>query len=172
MNVRDALRTRTSPAHDALDSRMSPLDLSTSAGLRTFLTISAAGWSLLSSVGPAATALSEMREALSADLRAMGEGAPSVPAVRPARHPLAGAYLVLGSRLGLALLARRFPAAPARRYVGLPPRGADWRALCATLSAMPADSAEGYAVVADACAHFEDWSGIAASCMGEVADVA
>ena len=171
MSLRDALREGTRGAHDALDARMSALDLDISSDLRVFLEISASGWAGIGPVGMAQGTLDEMRAALALDLTALG-GAPAMPAAHPVRHPLAGAYLVLGSRLGLGLLARRFAAARPRAYLGLAPCGPLWRALCAELAAMPAEGAEARAVIGDAAAHFETWTGLAAMRLEEVADVA
>ena len=71
-------------------------------------------------------------------------------------HPIASDYVLLGSRLGLQVLRRRWQASPypsvlaAAAYISLPPVSRQWKALCHLLAAKPAEGCEADRVVADA----------------------
>ncbi|MEI4486176.1 hypothetical protein V8J36_08225 [Frigidibacter sp. MR17.14] len=162
-SLRERLRLDTRAAHDALDERLGTLDLQTPEHLAAFLAVQAEGFAVLrdglSADAPEAALLDEMLAALATDLgHAPRAAVPAAPL-----DPLAVRYIALGSRLGTRVMAGRGGAAlAASRYFALPPRGEDWKALVATLSAHPAGGPAADRIVRDAAACFDIFSAAAA----------
>lgn len=136
--TRERLRTETRDQHDRLDAAFSGLDLDRPGGLAVFLAAQDAALSALTCEAgpdrPAAEALlAEMRGALSADLGTLGAGRPVLPPPLTA-DATAVLYILLGSRLGTQVIARRWreaaqgSARQAGRYLTLDPRKDAWRA--------------------------------------------
>lgn len=104
-----------------------------------------------------------MITALQADRRALGDDAPLPPlaalAVTP--HPVAVAYILLGSRLGTQVLRRDWAQSAdtqvqgAGRYFALPPLTAEWRRLVADLDARPVLGPDAQQILSDAEAIFD-----------------
>lgn len=152
---RALLRAATLTAHEQVDARFSRFDLTTLAGYRVFLS---AHWSVLPaleatlSLAGAATLLSDWplrlrASALAADLAAVGKIAVPAdnidpePITRPAM--LGMLYVLEGSRLGGAVLARRVAASPdarcreATRYLRHGERRRFWPSFVAMFDALP-----------------------------------
>ncbi|NVO29209.1 biliverdin-producing heme oxygenase [Donghicola sp. C2-DW-16] len=145
-NLLARLRADTRGAHEALDQAFAPFQADPAAHLRSFLAAQMAGLTALSSSArlPHNTAslslLSEMLDRLAQDCQQM---AIPVPVVRPRSglHPLAVAYLVIGSRLGTEVLRRTLVASGTERiplYFAPQDYKAAWQGLCAELSAQSA----------------------------------
>lgn len=158
--LRDRLRADTRAAHDALDRGFERFDLATREGLGGFLAAHGAALGALRSTPGKGSEQAEAlrRDAVAAvegDLQSLGRQAG--PAVAgPGLHPSAVLYVLLGSRLGLRVLERRWAAsvdprvAGAGRLFGLAGRVAEWRRFCEEAGAESGEGPEADRVVADA----------------------
>jgi heme oxygenase len=133
------LRAATRAAHDRVDALFGDLNLGRAADYRHFLTAQAAAFlpveAALDAQGVAASfpGWGERRRAdlLRADLDALGLAVPPpLPAPSlPSRAAVAGAaYVLEGSRLGGAMLARRVPAGVPRLFLGAAAPPGHWGA--------------------------------------------
>lgn len=109
------LRAATADAHQGLNSRFSSLPLDQEDGYRRFLIGHAIGWAAL---GPELRDLAatvpdvdapDYQAMLAADLADMGVDAAALPQVRAAASecPAAVAYVLAGSRMGIAMIRRQ-----------------------------------------------------------------
>lgn len=100
--------------------------------------------------------LPQMIAALEGDLGPAASGLPEIALPRPL-DTLAVAYLVLGSRLGTEVLARRVSSLnrPLPEYFRQPVPGAAWRMFRDRLDAMASDDAQASRIAADAALGFE-----------------
>ena len=164
-DLRRSLRKGTRAGHDRLDAALGALDLTQPSGLTTFLAAHAFG---LHGVLPAAgtfvetelgATMPDLAALVARDLAGLGVdiaprlagdmGLDALPDLDASAGAGAGmAYVVMGSRLGMAVLRRRgywrSPALPACRYIEdtsvspLWPRLLDWLACAGSGVAEPA----------------------------------
>lgn len=147
--------------HDRTDGLFSALDLTDLYDFRRFLQAHAAVYAGLSeALGATAPAgLDHSLAALRADLKTSGASAPTAAGLTGCDR-LAAEYILRGSRLGLAVLRRRWLDAThpqvraAHRFVSQPVDGSGWRRFCAGLGQRPATGCEADRAVADAEALF------------------
>lgn len=104
-----------------------------------------------------------MCTAIAADLDTLGANSP--PALAPHKaDATAVLYVLLGSRMGTQVLARRWSltaddeARGAGRYLGLDPRKDCWRALCLRLAGRPAYGAAADAMISQVALIFDLYS--------------
>lgn len=158
--LRDRLREDTRAAHDALDRGFARFDLATREGLGGFLAAHRSALAaLLSAPGEGADQAEALRReavtAVEGDLQSLGQEAGRDVAPL-SLDPRAVLYVLLGSRLGLRVLEKRWAeagdplVAAAGRLFGLPGQGAAWRRFCAEASAASGKGAEADRVVTDA----------------------
>jgi len=146
-----ALRAATASDHGEVDSAYGGFDLADRAGYAAFLTAHAralpAVEAALARTGEAG--FRSRTPLLAVDLKALGLDMPDpLPLAGPA-GPAARAgmlYVIEGSRLGGALLARQVPADFPSSYLSATHLPGEWRALLARLDAM----AEGEGWLAEA----------------------
>lgn len=156
------LRDQTGAAHDALDQMFAPFQSDPATHLNHFLAVQLAGFSTLLAACPECDApvAAMLRKAKSALAQDVADRACYVPQLPPpyGLHPLAVAYLSIGSRLGTEVLRRRLTdagIAPMPLYFTPEPYQTDWRQLCATLRAAPADDVLADLVVQDVLTGFK-----------------
>lgn len=159
-NLRDRLRSSTARQHEAVDRAFSRLDLHDPAALsdlfRALRTAIGAVRCLPGAQAAEALALrDEAIEALDADLRHLG--APRSSPLSPVElHATAVLYVLLGSRMGMGVLRRRWSTATdpvargAGRSFGLAAQTPAWRRFCEATSGRPADGPEADAILHDA----------------------
>lgn len=140
------LRTESFASHEALDHSFAPFQSDPAAHLRPFLAAQMAGLTALSSSArlphhaDVLPLLSEMLDRLEQDCRHLTI---SVPVVRCSKrlHPLAVAYLVIGSRLGTEVLRRKLVTSGVQSvplYFAPQDYKLAWQGLCAELTSLPA----------------------------------
>ena len=174
MNVRDALKRATREVHEQLDASLSDYRLDDLDSYRKFLIAQAAAFlpveRALTQAGAAAL-LPDWTETLRSprlvdDLTALG--AIAIPEVAPPAYSdeaslLGGLYVLEGSRMGAAVLARQVPADFPHQFLSVRPPAGHWAALIATLerklySSVELDIAKAAAQRTFAC--FEQAAGI------------
>ncbi|SDE61233.1 hypothetical protein [Limimaricola pyoseonensis] len=163
MPLRRRLKSDLAPVHDRLDALFSGFDLRDPDDLGGFLAAHRLAFAAIRPAPGGATGgalLDRMTAALDADLAALGRApGPALPLLE-LREPLAQDYVLLGSRLGTQVLARRWAegrdprARTAGRYLSLPPMAAEWRGFCEMADRLPGDDARAAAVLAEAAALF------------------
>lgn len=134
MSARAALRSATAAKHEAVDAAFGRFDLTDRASYGRFLTAHARALPAVEAALEACDAIpafAPRTDALQADLAALGLPMPDPLPLAPPENEAAafGAlYVIEGSRLGGAMLARQVPAALPRAYLSAvhPPGG--WRA--------------------------------------------
>lgn len=158
LSLRDHLKRATSANHDRVDSLFSTLDLTTVRGLGHFLAAHRSGFaamrpSLVASSGLVDTAmLDEMIDAVDADLRGLSREAQPLT-IAPVTSDAVD-HIILGSRLGTAVLRRQWDAATdplvksASAYFSLPGAGSLWRQHTERLHARPLED-EGSALLVE-----------------------
>ncbi len=99
--------------------------------------------------------LRQMASRLACDLKVLGaEAGPEVPSLTPAPHPLACLYVAAGSRMGTAVLSRKWQSTTdpcvrnANQYFSAPPVQGEWQSVCNALSKHSANGPEADAVIA------------------------
>lgn len=136
--ARAALRAATRAEHERLDALFAGFDLADPASYRAFLTAHAMALPSVEAAldaGGFANALPDWPErrrggALAADLAALGVPPPSPLTAPPLATPAArwgAAYVLEGSRLGGAFLARQVAAGLPLTYLGTPQPPGRWR---------------------------------------------
>lgn len=164
--MRQLLRHATASSHEALDQRFGSLDLTDRDDYARFLGAHFIGIAALAPTVRAfaadalGVAMPDYPALLADDLDALGVPAARLPRVivPPALEPAAVAYVVAGSRLGIAGLSR-LPSwgsrhAVARAYMEDVEGLHLWRALLGWMAARPLAPAAGEALVASAEAAF------------------
>ena len=138
ISLRDRLRQETTEDHDRVDALFGTLDLKAPHPLGQFLAAHRAGFAAMHNAMPDETGfvgrdmLSEMIAAIDTDLTVLNTPAP-VLATAPFSFEALD-HIVLGSRLGTAVLKREWSASNdplvtrASHYFSLPGRGDLWRA--------------------------------------------
>ena len=139
MSARTALRTATAKKHDAVDAAFGHFDLTDPAAYGRFLTAHARALPAVEKALEACDtipAFAPRTEALAADLAALGLAMPEPLPLAPPENEAAafGAlYVIEGSRLGGAMLAKQVPDGLPHAYLSaIHPPGA-WRAFGETL---------------------------------------
>lgn len=160
-----ALRAATQGAHDHVDAAFGRFDLTRRAGYRALLTAHARALPAAEArmrALPFAATLEPRLPLLAADLADLGLAMPP-PLALGGDEGAAGAwgvlYVVEGSRLGGALLARSVPAGLPARYLNAAHPPGQWRAIRAAIDAADADRA---AMLAAALACFDLYARAAA----------
>ncbi len=155
-SLRDRLRRDSRAEHARVDAAVGALDLGQAGDLGRFL---AAHHAAFRAIAPAARGTSrglvaDLAARLEADLTVLGRAAlPAAPQM--ACDPVAVDYVVLGSRLGTAVLRRRWAAAAggraagAGRYLTAPGQGAAWRTFCAAQASRPGTGPAAERIVGD-----------------------
>nr|AGU09946.1 hypothetical protein [uncultured organism] len=146
-SVRGALRTATADNHERLDAMFGKFDLADPAAYRSFLRAHARALlpieELIAAAGRPDGWLPRS-PLLLADLAAIGEAGPSPMPILPPNAPgLWGMrYVVEGSRLGGALLARSVGSGLPAAYLGARHGAGEWRAFLDTLERAGQDGDE------------------------------
>ncbi|WP_156678954.1 biliverdin-producing heme oxygenase [Sphingomonas profundi] len=140
MSLRTELRTATAGDHERLDATFATFDLADAAAYRAFLRAHARALAPIEQAiaGSGATAGWRPRAPLLADdLAALGTPPPPpLPLDRPDEAALWGMrYVVEGSRLGGALLARQVGAGLPAAYLGAQHAKGEWRGFLDALEA-------------------------------------
>lgn len=155
------LRAATASDHDAVDAGFGRYDLSDAGDYRAFLIAHAKALPAVEAWLEGIAGLAPVRsrrDALSADLAALGEAMPAPMTFDVAPSAAAGwgaMYVVEGSRLGGIMLSRSVPEGLPSAYLGAKHLSGEWRALLAAIDAQPADEAWIAEAVAGAKAAFE-----------------
>lgn len=136
-----ALRTATGRAHEEVDAAFGAFRLDDKASYAAFLTAHARALPAVEAAldgYPGLPAFSPRVPALAADLAALGRPMPAPMALPTPASPAEAwgmLYVIEGSRLGGAMLARRVAAGLPKAYLAAAhPRGG-WRSLLAALDA-------------------------------------
>ena len=156
-----ALRSLTQPLHDRVDAAFGGRSLADPAGYRRFLHAHALALPAAEAVMAGAAGLPAWRPRtplLAADLADLGGAVPaSLPFAPPVGEAAAWGvfYVVEGSRLGGAMLARQVPAGLPQRYLTAAHLAGEWRtqrgAIDAASEAGGTGWAEAAAAGAEAC---------------------
>ena len=174
MKVRDALKIATRDVHERLDASLSGYLLDDRDSYAAFLTAQAAAFlpveRALTDAGAAAL-LPDWTQTLRSprlldDLSDLG--ITTIPEVEPPSYDneaalLGGIYVLEGSRMGAAVLARAVPAAFPHQFLSVRPPAGHWAAIIATLerklySSVQLHNAKAAALRTFAC--FEQAAGI------------
>jgi heme oxygenase len=121
------LRETTRPEHEALDARLSLLDLTSLPSYRTFLTVHYAALRSLAAAWRREDRLEfgELMDRLRADLAAIGPAVDEriipLAAAASSGHRLGVSYVIRGSRLGSKMLSRRVPPHLSHSYLSHEP---------------------------------------------------
>jgi heme oxygenase (biliverdin-IX-beta and delta-forming) len=155
-----ALRSATGPAHDAVDQLYGRFDLSDRTSYTAFLTAHARALPAVEDAlaGAAVPPWRPRRALLAADLSDLGTHVPSaLPFAAPADTAAAWGmlYVIEGSRLGGAMLARQVGEGLPARYLAARHQSGEWRALLAGIDAAADDDAWVARAVAAARATFD-----------------
>lgn len=160
--LRKHVRSALQDDHARVDAQFATLDIQSRTGLATFLqTHRAAFDALLMSGSPLdgrikEAHLSDIIRAIDADLKALRVPILRLPQPKYAYDVLAVDHIVLGSRLGTAVLRGKWLMSPdrqvrqARAYFAQPQYKDEWRGHCMHLSSMDAGDAAGQQMIEDA----------------------
>lgn len=141
MSAITRLREATGAAHDHVDAAFGAHDLSSPKAYRAFLIAHARALPAAEAVMaalPFAATLTPRRPALAADLAALGEPLPAPLPFAPGEDEATRwgvLYVVEGSRLGGAMLARQVPDTLPHAYLDAVHPPGQWRAIRAALDA-------------------------------------
>lgn len=160
-DFRWVLRQETEGAHDELDHLISKLDLASRSDFITFLKVHDACFAAMARHMDV-SGLDRMVQAIRNDLTALGE-VPEVgaPVDLSPFHPLAGRYILAGSRMGTQVLRKRWLQSDdsivrtADTYFTLPSGASEWQAVCAELSQIPAGTTLAEEITRDTGALFQ-----------------
>lgn len=160
--LRKLVRSALAEDHDRVDAQFAELDIQSRSGLTVFLQAHRAAFDAIAVSGTSFegrvkdTHLFDIIKALDTDLKAL-----RVPVLRlnvPAfsYDPLAVDHIVLGSRLGTAVLRSKWlmssdrQVRQARSYFAQPQMTEEWRAHCMHLSSLDATDETGRNLIEDA----------------------
>ncbi|QIK96335.1 biliverdin-producing heme oxygenase [Sphingomonas sp. HDW15A] len=145
MSAHLQLRAATRAAHDRVDAYFAGFDLADQRQYGEFLLAHAAAFlpaeqAIADAGGSNLPGFHQHRRsaALRQDLANLGLDSPSTGSIPPLRsfpEVLGGAYVLEGSRLGGAVLARQVAAGLPRRFLAAPTPAGHWRAFIAYLDA-------------------------------------
>jgi heme oxygenase (biliverdin-IX-beta and delta-forming) len=163
------LRVATRAAHDRVDALFSGLDLADPADYRRFLTAQAAAYLPVEEALEArgAGALfpdwQDRRRAdrLRADIKTLGLPIPAPiaePVFETPAEVAGAAYVLEGSRLGGAMLARSVPAGLPHSFLVSPQRGSHWRDFLVQLERLLESPAQREAAVRGAAQTFDHFA--------------
>ena len=158
--LRDRLRYDTAADHDRLDARFSQLDLQVRADFPVFLAAHFMAFSTLRRLGMQGRLvrqddLARFEQALGRDLNVFGHNAHPTLTMDAPCDPIALDHIVLGSRLGTAVLRKRWQGSSdamvlrAGAYFGLPQDAHLWRQHCAAMAERDETGADADRAVAD-----------------------
>ncbi|MBB4155207.1 heme oxygenase [Sphingomonas jinjuensis] len=147
MSLVQRLRADTAADHDRVDARYAGFELSDRRDYARFLIAHARALPAVEGALATRAGLPPFRERtslLAADLADLGEPMPEPFDIGLATDAEAwGAlYVIEGSRLGGAMLARRVPAALPSRYLAAKHLAGEWRALIQAIDMAPIDPVE------------------------------
>lgn len=176
MTPRFALKAATAQAHKRLDARFSGLDLADRDDYIAFLRAQAGAFVPVEAALDAAGAERVMEDwpnrrrsdAVLADLDQLGETAPTAvqaPRLRSQTELLGAIYVLEGSRLGGAMLARAVPDTLPRRFLAAGNPDA-WRAFVKALDERLSSQADIEDAARAANAVFETFSSAASNILG------
>lgn len=160
--LRKRVRSALAEDHDRVDAAFADLDIQTRVGLATFLQAHRAAFAAILASGTAFDGrikdyhLKDITKALDIDLKSLRVPILRVPLQKYEYGSLAVDHIVLGSRLGTAVLRNKWlmsqdrSVRQARAYFALPQFKDDWRAHCMHLSALDGSDASGGRLIADA----------------------
>ncbi len=174
-SLRLELRAALKDKHEALDKVVSGFDIGSHEGLRAFIAMQAAALSRLSAAGVGASsapAIADLLERARTDLVSLGLPAGSdapTDTAQAAFHPLAIDYVIGGSRLGNAILKKRWLGSRDRRvhaaqaWFTAPSYSDLWQGFCAVAGQMPGTGPDADRITNDAAEIFDMYSRCAAS---------
>ena len=150
MSLVQRLRADTAADHDRVDARYAGFDLSDRHDYGRFLTAHARALPAIEAALTSQVGLPIFRERtslLAADLADLGQSMPEPLAFEAggSAEGWGALYVIEGSRLGGAMLARQVPAALPSRYLAAKHLSGEWRALLQAIDAAPIDAAEAVA---------------------------
>jgi len=156
----------TKTDHDRLDQMITTLDIAQLADFKVFLKMHHCCFVVMRSramdQGLSTSALPGMIDSLAADLKVVfGDRHPVDLPIPAALDPLSIDYMVAGSRLGSAILRKRWQTSTdpcvqrANTYFGQPVDPTLWPETCRALSAVPTGSARADAIVKDTKTQFQ-----------------
>lgn len=160
--LRRRVRSALADDHERVDAKFAELDIQTREGLGTFLQAHRAAFDSLMTSGTSfegrvkETHLTEIIKALDADLKALRVPILRLQSEKYAYDALAVDHIVLGSRLGTAILRSKWLMSPdrlvrhARAYFAQPQFKDEWRAHCLNMSGMEAQGEDGKRLIEDA----------------------
>ena len=160
--LRKRVRSALAEDHARVDAQFATLDIQTRKGLATFLQTHRAAFDALACSGSSfagrikETHLIDIVKAIDSDLTALHVPILHLPAENYGYDALAVDHIVLGSRLGTAILRAKWMASQdrlvrqARAYFAQPQFKEDWRAHCLHLSSMDAQHDAGQRLIQDA----------------------
>ena len=150
--LRAALRSQTRPAHEALDNRISPLNLLIAERREAFCRVHRLGFATLGRAcdGNASEATPSLHRIMATLDEALANVPADAPLPAPILHPDAVAYLVLGSQMGTEMMRRGLPEDQQTGYFGQDPDMTAWRAFCARMGAMDSTTPEAQRILSDA----------------------
>ena len=161
MSAAAALRALTQPLHDRVDAAFGAPSLADRASYRSFLRAHALALPAAEAALASVTGLPDWRPRtplLAADLADLGQAVPpALPLALPAGDAAAWGvfYVVEGSRLGGAMLARQVAPGLPRRYLAAAHLSGEWRAQRAAIDAAAEVGGAGWieraAAAAEAC---------------------
>ena len=160
--LRKRVRSALADDHDRVDAQFAELDIQSRSGLATFLQAHRAAFDAMLTSGTnfegrvKDTHLIDIIKALDADLKALRVPVYRVAVPSYSYDPLAVDHIVLGSRLGTAVLRSKWlmsndrQVRQARSYFAQPQMTEDWRAHCMHLSSLDATDEVGQRLIEDA----------------------
>ena len=151
--LRDALKHSTDERHQALDARLSALNLLKPERRAEFCRIQLLGFRSLRAAcaGDAAegsAVLHRQIDALEAECGVEPEARNPTPVA--CLHPDAVAYVTLGAQMGNAMMRRALPEDQQTGPFGLEPDMAAWRAFCERMRSIDPDEAQAHSILRDA----------------------
>ncbi|NNE88220.1 MAG: hypothetical protein HKN27_09105 [Silicimonas sp.] len=160
--LRQHVRSALASDHDRVDAKFAKLDIQTRDGLVTFLQTHRAAFDAVLNSGTRfdgrikETHVADIIKALDTDLKSLRVPVLRLSAQRYPYDPLAVDHIVLGSRLGTAVLRGKWlmssdrQVRQARAYFAQPQMTEEWRAHCMHLSSLDSEDVAGQRLIADA----------------------
>lgn len=165
VTFRTGLRDKMRHAHDVVDDQFSTLDLTTLGGLKRFLIIHEACFTQVDiAQSQPHPYLRDIIDNLRHDMRDLALTPLKMPALDNPLTPLAVAYIVEGSRMGTAVLRRRWAQSSdphvleINTYFDATYHQTGWRALCTQLESVVPGSPHARAITRDAALIFGQFS--------------